>query len=156
MLPKSMGTRHTRKLLDIIISCNVIQATGDMQTRSVIVIGHFERWICVLLQTMDGHSVSEMFYGLTPEWWNYYHDPLRKYSPIMSKEHFETTLRNAGFCDVHFLEGNAELQTDAALIFAQKVTGNAEDKAEAVQKIDGYEIDNVSAYISKAARIMSL
>lgn len=136
---------------DIIISCNVIQATGDMQNsfcncHRALRKGGF----CVLLQTMDGHSVSEMFYGLTPEWWNYYHDPLRKYSPIMSKEHFETTLRNAGFCDVHFLEGNAELQTDAALIFAQKVTGNAEDKAEAVQKIDGYENRYVSAYISKS------
>lgn len=109
-----------------------------------------------MLQTMDGHSVSEMFYGLTPEWWNYYHDPLRKYSPIMSKEHFETTLRNAGFCDVHFLEGNAELQTDAALIFAQKLLEMPRIRQKQCRKLMAMKIDMFQRIFQKAARIMSL
>lgn len=134
---------------DIIISCNVIQATGDMKKSlgnccKALRKGGF----CILLQTVDGHHISEMLYGLTPEWWNYHDDPLRKYSPIMSREHFYTTLGETGFGNVHFFEGDDESLTDTALIFAQRDTGDIRSYPDDAKGIAGYECRYVSEYIA--------
>ncbi|MBR1592453.1 MAG: acyltransferase domain-containing protein [Ruminococcus sp.] len=135
---------------DIIISCNVIQATGNMRKS----LGNCFRTLkkdgfCVLLQTVDGHHISEMLYGLTPEWWNYYHDPLRKYSPIISRENFRRILEENDFRNIRFFEGNQELLTDTALIFAQKKNDNIQEYPDDIIKIDGYENRYVSEYINK-------
>ncbi len=135
---------------DVVVSCNVIQATADMKASlqncfKVLRKGGY----LVLLQTMDGHHISEMLYGLTPEWWNYCNDPLRRYSPIMKKEHFYRTLEETGFDNVRFFEGNNEKLTDTALIFAQRNTENDVSDVSRAKAVSGYEKRYIMGYIEE-------
>ena len=135
---------------DVIVSCNVIQATGDMKGALKNCFKALRKGgYLVLLQTIDGHHISEMLYGLTPEWWNYFNDPLRRYSPIMKKEHFCRTLEGAGFENIRFFEGNEKKATDAALIFAQRNAENAPMDTSMAKAVTGYEKRYISGYIGE-------
>ncbi|MCM1508049.1 MAG: acyltransferase domain-containing protein [Ruminococcus flavefaciens] len=138
---------------DVIVSCNVIQATNDMinaleQCRKALRSGG----MIALIQTVDGHHTSEMLYGLCPEWWNYQQDSLRKYSPVLDSEQFCKVLSESGFVDTVHFDGSENLLTDTALLFGRKKNDRVlyqNEKAPALA-IAGYEKKYVSEFAEES------
>lgn len=130
---------------DIVLSCNVIQAMEHMEETLKNVTGLFKKnGILFLLQTVEGHSIQEMIFGLTPEWWNYAKDSKRGALPTLSYEEWEKLLRAQGFeCIRIFPEDAGVIQSDVALIVGEYcreeeplMTAGYETQIEVLKKIN--------------------
>lgn len=103
---------------DFVIGCNVIQATDDMEGALVNIKHTLKKsgTLC-LLQTVRGHRIEEMMFGLSPEWWNYTKDSLRLDSPVLSYEKWTELLKRNDFTNVDILpEDNS---SDFSIIFGE-------------------------------------
>ena len=108
---------------DYVISCNVIQATKDLEqcvsNLSELLV---KDGVIIFVQTVAGHHFSQLVYGMCPEWWDYTWDPLRKNSmyPIFSSEMWKEILGRNGFDQIHSFEAaETEFTSDVALICAR-------------------------------------
>lgn len=111
---------------DIIISCNVIQAMENMSEVLTNITGMLKKsGLLCLLQTVCGHDIQEMIFGLCPEWWNYCKDPLRVDKPIMSYDKWIDFLSKHNFKNIQILPDlKSENKSDLGLIIAENDNEN--------------------------------
>lgn len=135
------------KYFDMIVSCNVIQATSNME-RTLQNISSLlsSNGLACFVQTTDGHDLTQMLFGLNPEWWNFASDPLRGKYPVISCEEWRSLLARNGFENVFIYSGESVRISDSAVIIAE--TGEcAEESMDITDLIftDSYSPQSINA-----------
>ena len=105
---------------DIVVSCGVIQSVEDMG-KAIDNMRYALRpdGVLSLLQPVGTHHIREFFGGLTPEWWSYRNDPLRKADYNISADAWRFLLREKGFSKQTVLCGDDRHLTDSIIIMGQ-------------------------------------
>lgn len=129
------------KYFDIVVSCGVIQSLKNME-EAIKNIKEVLRddGVLSLLQPINTHEIREFFGGLTPEWWNYEGDELRKDGYNISSDKWRNVFKKNKFEKVVILDGTEEHLSDSAIILGQL---NKESKKLNEQKVLKEENTNI-------------
>ena len=101
----------------MIVSCNVIQATSNMEKTLVNISSLLvHNGLACFVQTIDGHDFTQMLFGLNPEWWNFATDPLRGKYPVISCDEWRAMLERSGFDNTFIYFGEENRRSDASVI----------------------------------------
>lgn len=137
------------RYFDLIVSCNVIQATDNME-RTLINISKLlsEHGLACFVQTIDGHDFTQLLFGLNPEWWNFAADPLRRKYPVISCGEWKELLERNGFDNVFLYIGKDGKRSDSAVIIAEM--GNLPDET-----VSGTDVIYISSYMADNIRALN-
>lgn len=133
---------------DMIVSCNVIQATSNMEKTLVNISSLLvHNGLACFVQTIDGHDLTQMLFGLNPEWWNFAADPLRGKYPVISCDEWRAMLGRSGFDNTFIYFGEENRRSDASVIISEK-----NDNTDEI--IDGTDVIYVDSYSYNSIKVL--
>lgn len=115
--------RYTPHSFDIILGLDVVHATSNIEeTLENLKTLLAPNGLLCLIETVKKQRWIEMIWGLAEGWWSFTDEHLRRDSPLLSLDTWETVLQQHGFQSVKAFPQRAEqrLETDFGLIVAQQ------------------------------------
>jgi len=111
---------------DLILAFNVVHVAADVRDAVRKLSSLLTPGGCLCL--LEGTIVSRpamLFWGLETGWWNFSDSDLRQHSPLLSRAQWETVLCGAGFPDQVSFPPADQVDSDYALLIAQKPSASA-------------------------------